>query len=90
MIYDILIRNLAQGTYEMRKYTITPAHGSSFDTWVAMGMPLYLSAEERTYIERVSQPFYQIETVRVTEELLIECTLNAHEVQIITLNIINI
>ena len=55
-----------------------------------MGMPLYLSAEERTYIERVSQPFYQIETVRVTEELLIECTLNAHEVQIITLNIINI
>lgn len=90
VIYDILIRNLAQGTYEMRKYTITPAHGSSFDTWVAMGMPLYLSAEERTYIERVSQPFYQVETVRVTEELSIECTLNAHEVQIITLNIINI
>lgn len=90
VIYDISIDHLAQGTYEMRKYSITPAHGSSFDTWVAMGMPPYLSAEERTYIERASQPFYQVETVHADEELSLECILNAHEVQIIILNIMEI
>ena len=88
--YHIRISHLSEGTYEIRRQTITPAHGSSFDTWVSMGRPPYLNAEERTYLERVSQPLYQVETVRIFGDYALESTLNAHEVQIITIRYANL
>ena len=54
-----------------------------------MGMPSYLNAEEKQYLERVSQPKYEVEAVEIESRYVTESELNPHEVQIIILKILN-
>ena len=87
--FNITIEGLEKGKYEVRRYKITREYGSSFDNWIAMGKPPYLKAEEKQYLERVSQPKYEVETVEIESRYITESVLKPHEVQIIILKILN-
>ena len=87
--FKITIEGLEKGKYEVRRYKISRKYGSSFDNWIAMGMPSYLNAEEKQYLERVSQPKYEVEAVEIESRYVTESELNPHEVQIIILKILN-
>lgn len=59
--FCIQLRDLAQGSYTLRRYSITPAGGSSYDQWVKMGAPSPLTREERERLIRLSLPEYHRE-----------------------------
>lgn len=83
--YAIRIDGITPGQYEIRKYKVSRAHGSSFDTWLDMGAPKYLSAGEVSYLKNASQPRYHIQTKRLSKTYTFECSLEPHEVWLIVI-----
>ncbi len=84
--YEIHVQGLSDGMYEIRRMTISPQHGSSFDAWLEMGRPEYLRSEEIAYLKHVSRPRLQIETREIHGSHTLECLLAPHEVQMIVLS----
>ena len=84
--YEIYVQGLSDGMYEIRRLTISPRHGSSFDAWLEMGQPEYLRSEEIAYLKHVSQPRLQIETREIHGSHTVECMLAPHEVQMIVIS----
>ena len=84
--YDIHVQGLSTGMYQVRKLTISPQYGSSFDAWMEMGRPEYLREEEIAYLKHISVPKLQIETMQLDGSYAAECLLGPHEVQLIILS----
>ena len=84
--YDIHVQGLSTGMYQVRKLTISPQYGSSFDAWLEMGRPEYLREEEIAYLKHISVPKLQIETMQLDGSYAAECLLGPHEVQLIILS----
>lgn len=81
--FDIHLKDLPAGKYEIRRFLISPEYGSSFDKWLSMGMPQYLRKEETDYLKKVTQPQYQVELLEIEGNYTFESRLEPHEVQII-------
>lgn len=82
--YYIRLRNLPEGTYQVRRYGITRAGGSSYDDWLRMGAPSPLSQEERDLLVRLACPQYRAEQVSTAEgELHIRASLASRDVCLI-------
>lgn len=54
--FHINITGLEEGTYQQALFALDREHGSSFDTWVEMGMPTNMTQEEIDYLKGVSVP----------------------------------
>lgn len=65
--FYIRLKNLSDGMYQIRRYGITQAGGSSYDAWVRMGAPSPLSKEEYDLLQRFSCPEYYSERIQTVE-----------------------
>ncbi len=78
------IRNVQNGTYQVKKYYVNRDHGDIQAEWGKIGYYDDLSATEIEYYREITQPGMQIESLEVTNEVLeIETILKAQEVQTI-------
>lgn len=84
--FEIYLTDLPAGTYEVKRFVVSPEHGSSFDIWIKMGMPQYLRRETIEYLKQMAQPQYHVETLELQGNYTVESCLSAHEVEIILLD----
>ena len=82
---SFIITNLASGKYRLRSYSITPEHGSSFDSWIRLGMPAYLNDDEYKYLSNISVPKYRTEMIEISGDYQTDYSLQVHEVRLIIL-----
>lgn len=82
--YYIRLKNLPEGTYQVRRYGIVRSGGSSYDDWVRMGAPSPLAREERELLQRLACPQYRTEQAAAAEgELHIRASLAPQDVCLI-------
>ncbi|MGN1001787.1 MAG: helix-turn-helix domain-containing protein [Oscillospiraceae bacterium] len=82
--YYIRLANLPEGSYQVCRYGITRAGGSSYDSWVRMGAPSPLSHEERELLRRLACPEYHRERMQTSGgELHIRASLAPQDVWLI-------
>ncbi|MGN0400520.1 MAG: hypothetical protein ACI4EO_10455 [Blautia sp.] len=81
------LSGLQEGIYNKESYTIDREQGNSYDIWMRMGAPEFISPMQQKYLERVSVPGYQYERILVDEsgEVLISAVLAAHEVRMVSI-----
>ncbi|MDR1398320.1 MAG: helix-turn-helix domain-containing protein [Treponema sp.] len=60
------IRNI-RGTWMVREYTLDRSHGSAYDLYVDMGMPLRLSATDADYLRESARPHLSVRTLNAGE-----------------------
>lgn len=82
--YHIRLDGLKSGTHTVRRYSIGPEAGSTYDAWLAMGAPEPLTQEEENQLLRLSYPHYYMEKVENEHILSLKASLKPHEVQLIT------
>ncbi len=83
MVLDIRLENIPKGNYRKVIKRINRKYGSSFDRWVEMGEPEYLTSEEIRYLKAMANPHISGETIFVEDSLVLHDTLEPHEVCLI-------
>jgi len=63
---------IPSGSYKIRKTKLDEKHGSSYDTWLALGGDEVLDEESCNYIRNISVPHISVSTVEIAETLLID------------------
>lgn len=82
--FYIRLKNLPEGTYQVRRYGITRSGGSSYDAWVRMGAPSPMEAQERELLRRLSCPVYHTERVTAHNgEVHLRASLESQDVWLI-------
>ncbi|CAM4414426.1 helix-turn-helix domain-containing protein [Paenibacillus alkaliterrae] len=84
--FRLILNGMNKGEYSIRKYTISRSGGSAFDKWLEMGAPHDMRTEELTYLSKASEPVYRVDRIAVQENLILDCTLTPHEVQLIKIS----
>lgn len=69
----------------MREYTISEKRGSSYEAWIKMGAPSFLSAEEVLYLRQSTVPEYQCMLLSNEEFRQTELALPPQSVKLILL-----
>ncbi|MDR4946068.1 GH39 family glycosyl hydrolase [Neobacillus cucumis] len=77
-----ILNDLKKGTYKVKQYRLNRLNGSSFDTWVKMGAPNQMGADEISYLKDASVPGLHISEVRIEEDYILTANLEPHEVQL--------
>lgn len=78
------LKNLLNGQYNVKTYSISRQNGSVLDEWIKMDEIGDLGKDEVDYLKRISTPRLSIKQCIVDEELLnLEVTLTPHEFNII-------
>lgn len=85
--YHIQLNGFRSGSHLVRRYSIGPEGGSTFDAWLAMGMPEPMTREEEERLYHQSFPEYRTETVEADDILKLKAWLQPHEIQLITISI---
>lgn len=86
--FNITLEDLPFDKYIKTETILNRDHGSSFDTWVNMGLPKIQTNEDIEYLKSVSLPKILKEIVQVENgELTITTTLTPLEVKLITLKV---
>lgn len=83
---SVYLTGMAPGAHTVRRYSIGPQGGSSYDAWVAMGAPQPISAREAKALARLSHPVYHTEQVHVDGTMLVKAYLAPHEVVLLELS----
>lgn len=83
--YHIRLDGLTPGVYTERRYSVGPAGGSAFDEWLNMGAPKDMRPEEWSYLEGRSLPLFQMRSLQVTANFMVNAVVQPHEVQVIRL-----
>ncbi|WP_459482485.1 GH39 family glycosyl hydrolase [Clostridium saccharoperbutylacetonicum] len=78
------LKNLLNGQYNVKTYSINREHGSALDEWMRMDEIGDLDKDEIDYLKRISTPRLTIKRCDVEEEVLnLEVALAPHEFDII-------
>jgi len=78
------IKNLTNGQYDVKTYSISRQHGSVLDEWIKLDESDDLEKEEIDYLIRSSTPKLSVKRCKVDEEVLnIESILTPHEFKLI-------
>jgi beta-xylosidase/AraC-like DNA-binding protein len=78
------LKNLLNGQYNVKTYSINREHGSALDEWMRMDEIGDLDKDEIDYLKRISTPRLTIKRCDVEEEILnLEVALAPHEFDII-------
>lgn len=83
--YHIRLDGFTPGVYTERRYSVGPAGGSAFDEWLNMGAPKEMRPEEWAYLESRSLPLFQMQSMQLTANYVVNAVVQPHEVQLILL-----
>lgn len=84
--YHIRLSGFIPGRRRIKRYSIGPGGGSTFDSWIAMGAPEQMTKEEERILIHLSYPVYRTETVDTADVLELKACLVPHEVQLIVID----
>ncbi len=76
------LTGLAEGLYSIKEYSVKRKEGSSFDQWLDMGSPDYLSPEDITYLKNRSLPLYKKSKQHISSEYNINTGILPHEIKL--------
>lgn len=79
------LNHFPQGTYRMKRYTMSRTHGSSYDTWVKIGAPTDITPDDIEYLKSYSRPAMRMEYVEMEEGKRIVTHLEPHGVELLEL-----
>ncbi|WP_211748673.1 helix-turn-helix domain-containing protein [Paenibacillus sp. Marseille-Q4541] len=82
LVMSFAIQGIPSGMYKLRQTTINRDHGSAYDTWLEMGAPNSLNADEVTYLNRKAVPNQVRKTIDIQNSFDFKCELNPHEVRL--------
>lgn len=83
--YHIQLDGVCPGAHTVRRYSVGPHGGSSFDAWTGLGAPERLNTDERETLLRLSHPVYHTETMSADHSLAVHAMVHPLEVQLITI-----
>lgn len=81
------ITGLEAGQYRVVTHTVNREHGSSYDDWVAMGAPEFVTTEEIAYLKAKAQTLLTTKIVQIDESFLYETFLEPHAIQLVELTL---
>ncbi len=84
--FQVNLAHLLPGDYEFILQRVNRESGSSYDTWLAMGAPEYLTQDQVDYIKQVSKPKMEKWIEHVNGSYSFTAQLSAHEIQLITIH----
>ncbi|MCD7715777.1 MAG: helix-turn-helix domain-containing protein [Lachnospiraceae bacterium] len=85
--YSLKIDKIDGDYYTMKQYCVSSSHGSSYDVWVKMGAPKFLSESSMNFIRNV-QTELQVESDRINNGIInFEAELEPLEVRLIEIEI---
>ncbi|MCD7885201.1 MAG: helix-turn-helix domain-containing protein [Lachnospiraceae bacterium] len=85
--YSLKIDQVDGDYYTMKQYCVSASHGSSYDVWVKMGSPKFLSESSMNFIRNV-QTDLQVESDRINNGIInLEAELEPLEIRLIELEI---
>ncbi|MBV6716623.1 GH39 family glycosyl hydrolase [Paenibacillus chitinolyticus] len=76
--------NGLKGNYKMTSYRLDREHGSVFDEWLRLGMPVYLTEEELLFLGNKSGPVLQTELLTDVDSYEGTFILPPHGVMLVT------
>ena len=80
------LKNLLNGQYNIKIYSMSSQNGSILDEWIKMDMANSLGKDEIDYLKRISTPRLTMKRYVVDEQVLnLEITLIPHECNIINI-----
>ncbi len=85
---SLRLKGLMEGLYLIKEYCVNRDHGSTFDQWVAMGSPEYLSSEDLMYLKNKSALNYKKHKVNISSEFQINTDILPHEVKLYEISLI--
>lgn len=85
--FQIYLKGLEEGKYQVEHYTIHREAGSTYDYWCKIGAPDKMTEEQALFLKNVAQPAYQYMERYVTEEehVLLSESLDNHAAMLIML-----
>lgn len=78
----INLKEIKNGRYRIKKYTLNRKHGSIFDEWLDMNAVYNIRKNEIDYLKQICVPKQFISYRENAEELIIESHLEPHEVNL--------
>lgn len=83
--YEIVLRDLLNGSYRIRSWSVSREHGSAFDCWLRMGAPDHMTAEETDCLNALSRPFCEVRnTALMGAALTLHESVQPHAVKVIS------
>jgi xylan 1,4-beta-xylosidase len=86
--FQFSLSGFTESEYEIKDTAITQSQGSSFDTWVELGAPDQMDAEEIQYISQKAVPIKQKTHEIINNIYTLTRTLAPHEVRLIRILLI--
>ncbi|MDO4175682.1 MAG: hypothetical protein Q4D42_13050, partial [Eubacteriales bacterium] len=83
--FNLEISGIPPHKYREEFRSISPASGSSYDTWIRMGSPNTLTEWQTEYLQQRSLPDYKVCVETIHDTFHFTTTLIPHEVQLILL-----
>lgn len=84
--FQVDLNHLLPGDYEFVLQSVNRENGSSYDTWLDMGAPEYLTRDQIEYIKQVAKPRLEKWMEHVSGSYAFTAQLRAHEVQLVTIH----
>lgn len=81
--FNLTLTGMKEGLYTFSTYRIDARHGSAYDTWLQMGAPQPMNAEQVEYIKCLSIPGYTTCQEYVPREYHYTTTLGDNEIELI-------
>lgn len=81
---QLRIKNVEDGTYQMKTYSINEKNGSVLDIWAEMGYESELTRNDIKYFRRVCEPKLKIQKIEAKDQKLdMDVVLEANEIAFI-------
>jgi xylan 1,4-beta-xylosidase len=84
--YQFNLHGFIESEYEILEYSINRTHGSAFDTWVDMGAPESLDAEDIRYLTQKAVPSRKRTIEVIKKSYSLNRCLAPHEVRLIMIS----
>lgn len=83
--FQLYLKDIPEGAYLKRSFSISREHGSSYDLWMSLGAPEFRGRQQIDYLKNVSTFHVHYDPLYVTEEKewIASTVLDEHEVRLI-------
>lgn len=86
--FQLHMKDMPEGTYLRRSFSISREHGSSYDLWMSLGAPEFRGRQQIDYLSNVSTFGIHYDPLHVTKEgeWIASTVLDEHEVRLILID----
>lgn len=82
---ELDLQGVPEGRYRMETYSVSRQQGSSYDEWVRMGAPDYVTEEDSVYLTAASRPQKHIQEIEIHGGMTYIAQLEPHALELMVL-----